>query len=122
MAKKFLALLIVLVMVLSMIPAVSAAESNENTWTPKPTKTYAYDVLMEVGTEEVFLAALTNNKGASHPDYAGKVVCVRLTADITVDDSAGGTRLFIGYYKSKIFKHDIFFQYCMCSNYNINFS
>ena len=59
--KKLLSLAIAVIMVLSLIPAVSAEgaapKATEEGWTPTPSgATYAYDHTIEVSTEEELLA------------------------------------------------------------------
>ena len=68
--KKLLSLTLAAIMVLSMFPAVYAAQEQASA------ETYAYDALTEVSTLEALKTALAGQ--------SGQTVCVRLTEDITV--------------------------------------
>ena len=107
--KKLLSLVLAMIMVLSLIPAVSAAETDEEvttepeteeTVTYTPSKTYEADEWIEVETAEEFLAltasgttvdALSINAEANK----GKVIGLKLMDDISIETT---TKLYPGRY------------------------
>ena len=110
--KKLLSLVMAVIMVLSLIPAVSAEEAEapkatEEGWIPTPSgATYAVEEWFEVSTAEELMAylsttALNDPKSINIKENEGKTFGIRLMDDITLNVSRGVNHyadLYIGNY------------------------
>ena len=93
--KRLLSLAVALIMILSMIPAVYAAEGEEQT-TPAyqaPSKTYEAAEWIEVGTGEDLIVQMKNGANVNATANNSKVMGIRLTDDITLSKETTGCTL-----------------------------